>query len=171
MGLRGPKSVSRHDLLDWEREWVWLFSRLRDGFPGRVSYEWVIPDPPKLQIHPILLDELKKKPMIATRKERTSEGYLSEKRIWLKLLSAKTVREVRKACRGSRYWARAGAKIQDVRAYYLLTRVCDLALALLAAKQDRRFPKSERPTSKEKRLRFLARDGGCMCRCHATLRE
>jgi len=166
MGRRGPKSFgSSHQSFPTEQEWLWFFSGLRDGFPEEVSFEWVIPKPPHLQTHPILLDELKKKPLIITRKERTSIGFLPEKRTWLKLLSSKTVRDVRKACKDSRYWVRQGAKVQDFGIYYYLTLLCDqLAPVFLAAKQENRFPKSARLTSDDRRMRFLARAMAGACR-------
>jgi hypothetical protein len=165
MGRRGPKSsVSERELLTWEREWIWLFSGLQDGFSVTTWHTHVIPNEPKLQTHPILLAELRKKPIDVKSERHTSGGFLPEKKTWLKLLQAKTVREVRDVCRGSRYWATPEVRIRDSNAFYLLSVLCDLAMVFVAAKREKRYPKSKRTTSAEKQIRFLARAmaGGCL---------
>jgi hypothetical protein len=160
MGRRGPKSfAAKHDPAGWQREWLWFFSGLRHGFPAEIEYEWIIPPLPKLQTHPVLLEELRKKEMIVTRKERLQSGSPPEQKTWNKLLEATTIPDIRKACRASRYWLR------NPRISYCLALLCDqLGPILLAAKKERRYPKSERPTSDERRIRFLALAlaGACM---------
>jgi hypothetical protein len=160
MGRRGPKSFAdMHDPASWQREWLWFFSGLRNGFPAEIEYEWIIPPLPKLQTHPVLLEELRKKEMIVTRKERLGSGFPAEQKTWTKLLEARTIPDVRKACGASRYWLR------NPRIFYYLALLCDqLGPILLAAKKERRYPKAERPTSDERRSRFLAlaMAGACM---------
>lgn len=95
------------------------------------------------------------------------------------LLRAKTIRRVRTVCKRSRYWQTLKAKRcrflyriknQDerMRAHQELTNLAGMifprlqdiynhADKFLLAKADRRFPASKRPTSDERRLRFLAR--------------
>ncbi len=158
MGRRGPISfAAKPDAADWQREWLWFFSGLRNGFAADADYEWVIPSPPRLQTHPILLDELRKKEMLVTRVERSRGSSPPDPKTWLKLLGARTIRDIRKACRGSRYWVPLNGSGQHLRIHYFLTLLCDsLGPVLLAAKQESRYPKSERPTSDERRCRFLA---------------
>ena len=146
-------------ILSWKKDWVWFFSGLANGFPKELWHEWVIPNEPKVQTHPVLLNERKKIPIVVKRRERASGGFLPERKTWFRLLAARTPHELRAACKSSRYWVRKDSRMQDYKISYYLTLVCDprLALLFLAAKQEKRYAKSERPTSEGKRIIFLAR--------------
>jgi hypothetical protein len=164
MGRRGPKSVPKLDLYAWDAEWLWFFSGLRNGFPAKTWYSIAVPKKPRLQTHPILLAELRKKPIDVKREKHISASLPMDRKTWVNLLAANMVRDVRRVCKSSKYWSRESGDIRNLRACYFLGLTFDLAPIFLAAKREERYPKSTRPTSDGKRMRFLARAmaGACL---------
>jgi hypothetical protein len=78
--------------------------------------------------------------------------FKDEHDLWRQLLNAATSKEVRVVCDESPYWLnpkRGATMFHD-----LLSRN---AKGFLGAMQDRRWPKSDRPTNQGRRIRFLAR--------------
>ena len=79
-------------------------------------------------------------------------GTPAERELWERLLDARSVEEVQVICGQSQYWLnprRSGKPFVEV--------LSSRADQFLAAKNDRRYPASRRPSSDDRRLRFLAR--------------
>ena len=83
---------------------------------------------------------------------RKDLNFLDEHGLWIRLLNAKTVAQVRAVCKESPFWL--NPKRGSIAFYRALTEHADV---FLAAKKDRRWPKSDRPTNAGKRIQFLAR--------------
>ena len=78
--------------------------------------------------------------------------FEDEHALWKRLLNATTPEEIQAVCDESPYWLnpqRGAILFHDV--------LSGNANSFLAAKQDRRFPKSDRPTNQGRQIRFLAR--------------
>ncbi len=151
MGKRGPRPVAT-ELPYWEKEWYWHFKGMRDGIPG-VDLDEPLFELRKLSMHPALLDELQNEPRIRVKMARTRlRGVPPERDLLDALLQARTPKQVRTICRRSRYWLnpRWGGRVYVKYLY-------DHADQFLRAKDDPRYPRSTRPSSYDKRLRFLAR--------------
>jgi hypothetical protein len=90
--------------------------------------------------------------MCSGRYIRTDEAFEDEHALWLRLLQATTPKEVRAVCDESVFWLnpKRGATLFHA----VLTQN---AQHFLDAKRDPRWPKSDRPTSRGRRNRFLAR--------------
>jgi hypothetical protein len=76
----------------------------------------------------------------------------NEQHLWTRLLAATTPEEVRAVCDESPYWLnpkRGATMFHDL--------LSENAKGFLAAMQDRRWPKSSRPTNQGRQIRFLAR--------------
>jgi hypothetical protein len=83
---------------------------------------------------------------------RSDLRFEDEHGLWIGLLNATTAKQVRAICKQSSFWLnpqRGGIEFYRT----LFRRANDF----LAAKQDPRWPKSNRPTSEGRRIRFLAR--------------
>lgn len=145
-----------YELLHWEAEWKFFFDGLRNGFPPQTSYEWHIPGPPRTNAPALLQEERQKIEMLIKRKERSMPGFLPEKKTWKKLLIATTVRELRRACEESRYWPKKNSNIESPQGGYFLSLIWEFAPIFLAAKLEKRYPIGNRPSSEDKRARFLA---------------
>ena len=165
MGKRGTKPVNQNELAFWEKEWYRFFQGLAEGFKS-VHLEEPDLTPRKLPDHPILLRELLRMPLRqrlrpARMLHRTIRSVLPERRLREELLHAETVRQVRAACKRSRYWQdRRRRKPPLPHAGFFFARLEDLykdADEFLAAKRDSHCPRSARPSSEKKRLRYLAR--------------
>jgi hypothetical protein len=88
----------------------------------------------------------------ATR-DVTGKSRQAEPRIWGRLLRAETVNQVRSTAYSSRYWLnprRRGGRVW----LRVLSKQAD---QFLRAKEDPRYPRSNRPSSEDKKLRYLAR--------------
>jgi len=72
--------------------------------------------------------------------------------LWVRLLQARTPEQVRAICDESLYWL--NPKRGAIQFHYILT---ENAKSFLAALEDPRWPKSDRPTNQGRRIRFLAR--------------
>jgi len=83
---------------------------------------------------------------------RKDLDFKDEYALWRRLLNATTVEEVRAVCEESPYWL--NPKHGSVLFHDLLSKNAE---SFLAAKEDRRWPKSNRPTNQGRRIRFLAR--------------
>ena len=150
MGKRGPRPVQ--DLWFWERQWCAIFKGLRDGTPTYLLEE-LRPGPRKLSRHPALRWELRNEMPVRLKVAKTRiPGMPPERELWHALLRAATVEEVRGICRRSRYWL--NPKTSGKPFVEILSTRADL---FLLAKSDRRFPASERSSSDDKRLQYLAR--------------
>src|ERR1700730_7394197 len=90
--------------------------------------------------------------MCTGRYIRTGLDFKDERGLWVRLLQASTPEEVRAVCDESPYWL--NPKRGSILFYDLLSRN---AKSFLAAKRDRRWPKSDRPTNQGRQIRFLAR--------------
>ena len=83
---------------------------------------------------------------------RLDLNFKDERALWERLLNATTLEEVKAVCDESPFWLnpkRGATMFHD-----LLSGNTE---GFLAAMQDRRWPKSNRPTSQGRRIRFLAR--------------
>jgi hypothetical protein len=76
-----------------------------------------------------------------------------EERLFFDLLRTRSARRVREVCRESKFWLNPKAP----RGRPFVGCLYKNAGKLVKAKSDPRYPKSARPSSLEKRLRFLAR--------------
>ena len=83
---------------------------------------------------------------------RTDLDFKDEHALWLRLLHATTPEEVRAVCDESEFWLNPKRGAISFTMYFPGTRK-----DFLAAKRDPRWPKSNRPTSQGRRIRFLAR--------------
>ncbi len=150
MGKRGPHPVQ--DLWFWEREWYAILKGLRDGTPNHTLQQLRF-EPRKLSLHPDLQREFRNELRVRIRVAQAQiRGIPGERELWEKLLDADRVEEVQVICRQSQYWLnprRSGKPFVEI-----LSRRAD---RFVAAKNDRRYPASKRPSSDDKRLRFLAR--------------
>jgi hypothetical protein len=90
--------------------------------------------------------------MCTGRYIRKDLDYEDEEALWLRLLNATTPEQVRAVCDESPYWL--NPKRGSILFYNVLARN---AQSFLAAKEDRRWPKSVRPTNQGRQIRFLAR--------------
>jgi hypothetical protein len=90
--------------------------------------------------------------MCTGRYIRINLDFKDEHALWQRLLNATAPDEVKAVCDESPFWL--NPKHGAIMFYDLLS---DNAEQFLAAIQDRRWPKSDRPTSQGRRIRFLAR--------------
>ncbi len=184
MGKRGPQEV-RDLLWFWARVWYQQFKGMRDGIRGRVVDRGPSPivcvttDREARELWEKLrrartatrVQEICKQSSLWNRKTYVKqiydqaaqfiaarEGYPertvpvpAERELWEGLLRAETVRQVRAIYRRSKYWLnpRWRGKVY-VRTLY------EHADQFLDAKKARRYPDSARPSSDDRRLRFLA---------------
>lgn len=92
---------------------------------------------------------------------RTLRSVLPERKLCQKLLKVKSIPQVRKARRRSRYWLdRKRRKRTPAHAGSFFARLKDLhkhADQFLVSKNDSHYPRSARHSSEEKCLRYLAR--------------
>lgn len=150
MGKRGPRPVQ--DLWYWEREWCAIFEGLRDGTSSYLLEE-LQSRPRRLSRHPDLRRALRNELPVALRiGHRKIRGIPPERDLWKKLKQAVNVEDVQGICRQSQFWLnprKSGKPFVET----LSTK----AGQFLAAKNDRRYPGSERASSEDKRLRYLAR--------------
>jgi hypothetical protein len=90
--------------------------------------------------------------MCTGRYIRIGLDFKEEHTLWLRLLNATTSKEIKAVCDESPYWLnpkRGAAMFHDL--------LSGNAKGFLSATQDRRWPKSDRPTNQGRRIRFLAR--------------
>ena len=90
--------------------------------------------------------------MCTGRYIRIDLDFKDEHALWQRLLNAATPEEVIAVCDESPFWL--NPKRGAIMFYDLLSGNAE---RFLAAMQDRRWPKSDRPTSQGRRIRFLAR--------------
>jgi len=96
--------------------------------------------------------------MLSGRHVRTSMAFEAEHALWERLVDATHAEEVRAVCDASPYW------LNPQRGAILFHAVLsDNADRFLAAKQDPRWPRSSRPTSRGRQIRFLARSMAGIC--------
>lgn len=90
--------------------------------------------------------------MCTGRYIRVDLDFRDENGLWERLLKATSPEEVKAVCDESPYW------LNPKRGAILFYRVLsENAKNFLAAKQNRRYPRSDRPTTRGRRIRFLAR--------------
>ena len=83
---------------------------------------------------------------------RKGLDFKDEHDLWIQLLNAKTIPQVRAICDQSPFW------LNPKRGAIIFHRtLSEQAETFLAAKKDPRWPRSERPTSQGRQIRFLAR--------------
>jgi hypothetical protein len=150
MGKRGPHE-DRGGLWFWAREWFFVFKGMRDGKPS-VEVEAYNYESRKLSTHPALAQELRHElRMRIIPVPRRTIGVPAERKLWDALLRASTLRQVRAICQRSKYWLnpkwRGKVYVRDLYEH---------ADQFLNAKKARRYPRSERPSSDDRRLKFLA---------------
>ena len=90
--------------------------------------------------------------MCSGRYIRTDLNFKDEHALWLRLLQATTLEEVRAVCNASEFWL--NPKRGGTLFHHALSHRAE---EFLAAKRDPRWPKTNRPTSQGRRIRFLAR--------------
>jgi hypothetical protein len=90
--------------------------------------------------------------MCGGRYIRTDLNWEDEHALWQRLLDATTAEQIRSVCDESPCWL--NPKRGSILFYDVL---CRNAESFLAAKQDPRWSKSDRPTNQGRRIRFLAR--------------
>ena len=96
--------------------------------------------------------------MASGRYIRTGMDFAAEHDLWDRLLQATTAEEVKAVCGASPYW------LNPARGAILFHRaLADNADRFLAAKHDPRWPRSHRPTSQGRKIRFLARSMAGIC--------
>src|SRR6266849_4727553 len=168
-------------LLWWESRWRHTFEGLRAGWP-RPSEGWALPDgqlpPPNYRVSQArllgLLSELsikaEQRPKHVTAPEEIRQwrkrsrkklankqievwdppGHPPEPDIWVRLKRATTAQQVRRVCSQSRHWLNP-KRSELGRVLY------KHADQFLEAKADPAYPRSERGSSENKRIQFLAR--------------
>jgi len=96
--------------------------------------------------------------MSSGRHIRTGMDFQAEQALWERLLHATSPDEVKAVCGASSYWLnpKRGATVFH-------TVLWENAHHFLAAKQDPRWPRSNRPTSRGRQIRFLARSMAGIC--------
>jgi hypothetical protein len=165
MSRRIKNYVEPHnDPFALEREWLWFFSGIHGGFPREDWYEKTIPEERRSEPHPLLMDELRNTPRVVVVPTKNAGGYLPQRKLWLKLLQARTPQDTKNACKESLFWIREDGTVKDSRILYFLSLLCDLASVFLVAKKEKRYPQSDRPSSDAKRVLYLARAmaGACL---------
>ena len=90
--------------------------------------------------------------MCGGRYIRKDMAFQDEHTLWERLLTASTPEEVKAVCDESPYWLNPKRG-----AVTFHSRLSENAAAFAAAKQDPRWPRSNRPTSRGRQIRFLAR--------------
>lgn len=167
MGRRGPHPVSIHLLRLWEWQWFWVFRGLRYGAPSRlvVRMDYLqYPDKPRISGYRELDEERQKAWRVTT--EKASRAYYrkdplkdvptrplpSEKTLWDSLMRARTIPQVRATCAKSRSWLNP-----EWQGKVFVQKLHQHADQFLLAKRDLRYPRSNRPSSDDRRILFFAR--------------
>jgi hypothetical protein len=152
MGLRGPKETDL-GLLAWlEWDYTSTLGGIRFG-TERTQEVWPpmpkLPEPTKSESwNRASVEKYRKSLMIAKeikiqyKRKRALSPKLA---VWELLTKARTLKQVRQAYEQAGYWKPR------------LTILRDHPEGFLAAKRGPRYPRSNRPTSDEKRIRYLAR--------------
>ena len=140
MGKRGPKGQGPGTLYATACQWFWRFKSLRKGIPDGVQHN---PD------FTMLDDGRVRTNWIFT----PYQGKPAEPQTWDALLDASTIEEVQASCQASPWWLNPKYGGGPGSPYPGLPA---LASALLKAKAHLRYPRSNRPTSEESRMWFLA---------------
>jgi len=149
---------SHEDARCLEQAWLWFFTGLSAGFQTETWEEVVkFPVEPRSDTPKLLSEERRRFPTVAGIQTKTAGGWLPQRKLWNELLSATTVQEIKTACRRSHFWPRDHGAVRDLRIFYYLSVLSDLAPMFLVAKTERRFPRSDRPTSDCKKILYLAR--------------
>jgi hypothetical protein len=164
----GPKAAVDKPLLVWEAEWFWVFHLLVFGISAHTgTHEYWEPRRPPMPVgkhgEPVPESLYRARVRDHREKMRTGAGWVLKKEpydikgrpgepdIWKRLKSARTVAQVRNACRASRLWLNPRETqrpwVMDLQAH---------AAEFLDGKA-RRYPKSDRPSSERKRIVHFAR--------------
>ena len=77
-----------------------------------------------------------------------------DRNLWEKLKRAKTIQQVQNACYKSKWWVHQTSRREKGKAW--MRRLTQDAGQFIRAKEDTRYPRSNRPTSDNKRLKYLA---------------
>ena len=83
---------------------------------------------------------------------RSDLSFQPETDLWIQLLGATTAEQVRAVCEQSQFWL--NPKRGATQFHRVLSENAD---RFLVAKEDPRWPRSNRPTNEGRRIRFLAR--------------
>ena len=140
MGKRGPKGKAPGNLYATACDWFWRLNSLRVGTPDSIAHD------PEIR----MLDDNNS---TFAWKFTPFKGKPTEPDTLRSLLRATTVEEVRAACERSPWWLNPRFGGGPGSPYPGLPA---LAQAFLDAKGHRRYPRSDRPTSEESRIWFLA---------------
>jgi hypothetical protein len=166
MGLRGPKSANIGELLFWEGLWFReVFSPLRNGIPGFSVevLEWPrsrrLPkrsaneelNAERLRCWNKATKEDQRKVRIVSTHCQFKNSVPAEVHIWNALKQAKTPEDLRSAYKKSKYWFNPE---WSGRGY--VDRFFKHADLVIKAKNDPRYPSSNRPSSDDKRLEFFS---------------
>lgn len=141
MGKRGPKAQPSGTLYATACQWFGLFKNVREGMPDGVHH-WA--------------DVIVKNDGDTTGFEwrfMPYRGKPPEPQTWNALLAATTIEDLQAACQASPWWLHPKHGGGPGSPYPGLPA---LAKAFLEAKRHRRYPRSERATSEESRMWFLA---------------
>lgn len=160
MGRRGPQPIEMQKLLTWEREWTYAFRILRDGIPGgrrdvgRISRQASPVERVAAGLPPF-------EPLIWETKDLAQ--VVARTDIWNCLIHARSVKEVRTACR--RWQSNLREVTTNRERQTVLSGYCALevfprilhkyAVEFFATIRDKRFPRAA--YSNEPRLKHLAR--------------
>jgi hypothetical protein len=152
MGKRGPKPVNGDALLNeeyyWNRIFHWMYSG-PDMTRSMSQHRAFAERTEKLE------RRLKLRKTESDRKRLMQEVLAwnySYKPLWKALLRARTRGQVRSICSGAKFNS-FKRTIKDAR----VQKMCDYPEYFLAAKRDKRFPRSARPSTIKKRLDYLGR--------------
>jgi hypothetical protein len=160
MGKRGPQPTNIEGLLRWERDWTYAFRILRDGIPGdrrevgRIAHQ-------RSPIERVAAGLPPFEPVIWETKDLAK--VVARTDIWNGLIQARSVAEVRSACRR---WKsnlrevttnqRRQTALSGFHALEIFPNLLDKhAQKFLDTIRDKRFPRAA--YSDEPRLKHLAR--------------
>ena len=167
----GPGGVSVADLLFWEHEWYWVFHGLAFGVPARTRTQraWEPELGPKLLAwkseskRPRGFEELDKDRLTDWDAKPESEkwreveyndripGIWAEPQVWRQIKTARSTSQIRAAFDRSPIWLNAK---KHGRVY--VGQLREHAKEFLKAKSYR-YPRSDRPSSEQKRVLHFAR--------------
>ena len=83
-----------------------------------------------------------------------TKGVRGDRNLWERLKRAKTVKQVRDACYSSKWWVDQTSRKGRRNAW--MRKLTKDANQFIKAQEDKRYPRSNRPSSDKKRLRYLA---------------
>jgi len=187
MGLRGPRPLDVKHLEGEAVQWACFFYTLRDGQPGHMQrVEWspqqtigafiakgLLGGNPSQgmrkqraslgkPVGPAIFIPVSEAARMLPEKMKTKGWFISrpvmpKREIWQQLKTARTVDQVRKAARGIGNLRVAFTSSLEKWAQNPDRALCHYAKGVLTAKRLPHYPKTDRPTSDDKRVLFLAK--------------